>query len=38
MTKTRQDNNMTNSTGVVYAENDTELSWPIWSGANCDEN
>ena len=38
MTKTRQDNNMTDRTGAVYVENGNELSWPIKSGANYDEN
>ena len=36
MTKTRQDNDVIDRIGVVYAENDIELSWPIESGANCD--
>ena len=27
--KTRQDNDVTDRTGVVYAENDSELLWPI---------
>ena len=38
MMKTRQDNNMTDYTGVVYVENGNELSWSIISGANYDEN
>ena len=29
---------MTNPTGIVYAENDIELSWPIGPGVVCDEN
>ena len=29
---------MTNRTGAVYAENETELSWPIGSSANYDKN
>ena len=29
MTKTRQDKYMIDRTGVVYLENDTELSWLI---------
>ena len=36
--KTKQDNDMTDHTSVVYIENDTEMSWPIGSGADCDEN
>ena len=36
--KTKQDNDMTDYTSVVYIENDTEMSWPIGSGADCDEN
>ena len=36
--KTRQDNDMTDHTGVVYAENNNELSSSIKSGADCDEN
>ena len=38
MTKTRQVNNMTNCTGVVYVENDTELSWPIKFFVDYDKN
>ena len=38
MTKTRQDNDMIDHTWVVYAENETKLSWSIGSGADCDEN
>lgn len=38
MIKTRQDNNMTDHTGVVYTENKTELLLPIRSKAVCDEN
>ena len=29
ITKTRQDNDMTNYTSAVDAKNETELSWPI---------
>ena len=29
---------MTNHISVVYAKNETDLSWLIGSGANCDEN
>ena len=36
--KTRQDNDVTNCTGMVYAENEIELSWPIRSNIDCDEN
>ena len=35
--KTRQDNDVTDHIGEVYIENDTELSWTIESGVNCDE-
>lgn len=38
MMKTRHDNNVTDRNGIVYAENDIELSWPIGSGADYDEN
>ena len=30
--KQRQDNNMTDCIGAVFAENDIELSWQIRSG------
>ena len=36
--KTRQDNEMTDHIGAVYAENDNELSLPIRLGADYDEN
>lgn len=36
--KTKQDNNVTDHIGVVYAENETELSWPIGPDAVCEEN
>ena len=36
--KTRQDNNMTYHTGMVYIENDTELLWLIRPGVGCDED
>lgn len=36
LTKTKQDNDVTYCTGVVYVENHTELSWPIKSGAVYD--
>ena len=29
MMKTRQDNDMTDRIGVIYAKNDNELLWPI---------
>ena len=35
--KAKKDNDLTNLTSVVYIENDTELSWPIGSSANCDK-
>ena len=38
MEKTREDNDVTNRTGVMYVKNDTELSWSIRSGTVCDEN
>lgn len=36
--KTRHDNDMIDCIGVVYVENDNELSWPIKSGVVYDEN
>ena len=36
--KTRHDHNVTDCIDVIYIENDIELSWPIRSGANCDED
>ena len=38
MTKTIQDNDVTNHASAIYAENNTELSWSIGSGTDCDEN
>ena len=38
MMKTRQDNDLIDRVGVFYTENNVELSWPIRSGVNCDEN
>ena len=38
MMKTRQVNNVTDCIGVIYAKNDTELSWPIGSIVDYDEN
>ena len=32
ITKTTQDNDVTDHTGVVYVEKDIELSWPIELG------
>ena len=36
--KTSKDNNVIDRTGVIYAENKIELSWPIRSSAFYDEN
>ena len=33
-----QDNDVTDHTGGIYVENDSELSWPISSGVDYDEN
>ena len=38
ITKTRQEHYMSDRTGAVYVENETELSWSIKSGAICDKN
>ena len=38
VTKTRQDNDMTDCIGTIYVENETELSWPIKLGVVYDEN
>ena len=38
MMKTRQDNDMINHIGAIYAKNDIELSWPNGSSVDCDEN
>ena len=38
VTKTRQDNNMTDRIGAMYTENNTKLLWLIGSSSNCDEN
>ena len=35
--KHKQDNDVIDRTGTVYVENDTELSWPIKSGIDCDK-
>ena len=36
--KTRQDNDVTEWTGSIYAENNIKLLWPIKYGVVCDEN
>lgn len=36
--KTKPDNDVINHMSLVYAKNDIELSWPIKSGADNDEN
>lgn len=36
--ETKQDSDMIDHTGMVYAKKDTKQSWLIGSGANCDEN
>ena len=36
--KTRQDNDVTNHTGTIYAKNDTKLLWPIRSGTVYNRN
>ena len=36
--KTRQNNDVTDGTSVLYTENDIELSWLIRSGVVCDKN
>ena len=38
MTITREDNDVSNHTCVVYTENDTKLSWSIKSGVDYDKN
>ena len=38
LTKTRQDNKVTDRTRVVYAENETKLLWLIKPGVDYDEN
>ena len=38
MIKTKQDNDVTDRIGVDYIKNNTDLSWLIGYGANCDEN
>ena len=36
--KSREDNDVTLIKSAVYAENDTELSWPIRSGVDSEQN
>ena len=36
--KTRQDNDVTNCTGVVYAKNEIEFLWSIRLSVMCDKN
>ena len=38
MTKTKQDNNMSDYIDLVYTETETKLPWPIWLGAVCEKN
>ena len=38
MTKTRQDNDMTDHIGPLYIENETKLSCSIWQGMVYDEH
>ena len=38
MTKTRNNNYVTNHIDMTYIENETELLWPIKLGVVCDEN
>ena len=38
MTKTRNNNYVTNHIDMTYIENETELLWPIELGVVCDEN
>ena len=38
LTKTKQDNDMTNRTSAIYAENETELPWPIELSVVYEEN
>lgn len=35
--KTRQDNDVTDHTGLLYAEYEIELSWTIPQGKGCDK-
>ena len=36
--KTREDNEVTDRTGIVYVKNDIELSWLIRPDVDSDEN
>ena len=38
MMKAKQDNDVTDRTGVIYAKNDNEPSWPIEQNIVYDEN
>ena len=38
MSKTKQENGMTDHIGLVYVEIETQLSIPMWLGAIYDEN
>ena len=38
VTITRKDNDVSDHTDAVYANNDTKLSWPIRLGVDYDEN
>ena len=38
MMKMRQDKNVIDHTGAIYAENETELSWLIRNGVDYDED
>lgn len=38
MTKTRQDNDVIDWNGAIYAEIETKLSWPIELGVVCYDN
>ena len=38
VTNTKEDNDVINHIGVVYVENDIEISWLIELGGNYDEN
>ena len=38
MTKTREDNDVTDCIGTIYAKNDIELSWPIGFSTNSYKN
>ena len=38
MTKTSQDNIVTDRIGLVYAKTKIELSGSIWPSVDCDEN